>query len=83
MNEPLLICLIITYCCRLFWRKLWINSIMWKLMVLLSIGLCQVKGEVFTALVDLENVIYTEGNLLGALDEYIQQEEERLEKVKR
>ncbi|XP_030835070.1 prolyl 4-hydroxylase subunit alpha-1 isoform X1 [Strongylocentrotus purpuratus] len=67
---------------QLFWRKLWINSIMWKLMVLLSIGLCQVKGEVFTALVDLENVIYTEGNLLGALDEYIQQEEERLEKIK-
>ncbi|XP_041485147.1 prolyl 4-hydroxylase subunit alpha-1-like isoform X3 [Lytechinus variegatus] len=67
---------------RLFLRKPWIYTIMWKILLLLSLTLYKVKGEVFTALVDLENVIYTEGNLLGALDEYIQQEEERLEKVK-
>ncbi|XP_022104753.1 prolyl 4-hydroxylase subunit alpha-1-like isoform X2 [Acanthaster planci] len=54
------------------------------LLVLLSLlGLmvhCQ--GEVFTSLVDLEHVIYTESNMLDALREYVNQEELKIQKVK-
>ncbi|XP_071488036.1 prolyl 4-hydroxylase subunit alpha-1-like isoform X3 [Diadema antillarum] len=55
---------------------------MWRILALLCMGLSVAQCEVFTALVDLENVIYTEDNMLGALDEYIKQEEERLAMVK-
>lgn len=35
-------------------------------------------GEVFTALVDLEKLLYTEGELIKSLREYVDTETERL-----
>ncbi|XP_038060089.1 prolyl 4-hydroxylase subunit alpha-1-like isoform X2 [Patiria miniata] len=56
-----------------------------RTLVLLSLlGLivtCQ--AEVFTSLVDLEHVIYTESSMLDALREYVKQEELKIQKVKK
>ena len=49
---------------------------------LLALASLQAKAEVFTALVDLENVIYTESNMLQAINKYIEGEEEKLKLIK-
>ncbi|XP_050048009.2 prolyl 4-hydroxylase subunit alpha-1 isoform X2 [Dermacentor andersoni] len=43
----------------------------------------QVQGEVFTALVDLENLLHTEGAIVQTLQRYLDAEEDRLEKIKK
>lgn len=40
-------------------------------------------AEVFTALVDLENLLHTEGAIVNTLQQYLDSEEDRLEKIKR
>ncbi|XP_054711189.1 prolyl 4-hydroxylase subunit alpha-1-like isoform X2 [Uloborus diversus] len=47
-----------------------------------SIFLVLVKSELFTALVDLEKLLYTEGEIVRTLEKYLEFEEQRLEKVK-
>ncbi|KFM72508.1 Prolyl 4-hydroxylase subunit alpha-2, partial [Stegodyphus mimosarum] len=41
-----------------------------------------VKSELFTAVVDLEKLLYTEGEIVKTLEKYIEREEQRLEKVR-
>ncbi|KAL1418419.1 hypothetical protein MTO96_025920 [Rhipicephalus appendiculatus] len=43
----------------------------------------QVQGEVYTALVDLENLLHTEGAIVQTLQRYLDAEEDRLEKIKK
>lgn len=43
----------------------------------------QVKGEVFTALADLEHLLRTEGAIVQTLQRYLDAEEGRLEKIKK
>ena len=45
--------------------------------------LSRTRGELFTALVDLENLVYRERELRFTLEEYINLEEQRLVKLKR
>ncbi|XP_077540266.1 prolyl 4-hydroxylase subunit alpha-1 isoform X4 [Haemaphysalis longicornis] len=57
--------------------------------VLLVAGACctllapPAGGEVFTALVDLENLLHTEGAIVQTLQRYLDAEEGRLEKIKK
>ena len=51
-------------------------------LLFLALASLQAKAEVFTALVDLENVIYTESNMLQAINKYIEGEEEKLKFIK-
>ncbi|XP_037291677.1 prolyl 4-hydroxylase subunit alpha-1 isoform X1 [Rhipicephalus microplus] len=41
------------------------------------------QGEVYTALVDLENLLHTEGAIVHTLQRYLDAEEDRLEKIKK
>ncbi|XP_071808106.1 prolyl 4-hydroxylase subunit alpha-1-like isoform X1 [Asterias amurensis] len=53
------------------------------LVVIGLVGLiATVHAEVFTSLVDLEHVIYTENSMLDALREYIKNEELKLDRIK-
>lgn len=45
--------------------------------------LSRTRGELFTALVDLENLVYRERELRVTLEEYVQLEEQRLTKLKK
>lgn len=40
------------------------------------------RSELYTALVDLENLLYTEGEIVKTLEQYLLVEEQRLEKVR-
>lgn len=52
-------------------------------LVALSGILAPSTAEVFTALVDLENVIFTESNMLDAIKMYIKAEEEKLDTIRK
>jgi len=41
-----------------------------------------VKTELFTAIVDLEKLLYTEREIVRTLEKYLEIEEERLNKVR-
>lgn len=45
--------------------------------------LSRTRGEVFTALIDLENLVYRERELRFTLEEYVNLEEQRLAKLKK
>lgn len=45
--------------------------------------LSRTRGEVFTALIDLENIVYRERELRSTLEEYVNLEEQRLAKLKK
>lgn len=45
--------------------------------------LTRTRGEVFTALIDLENLVYRERELRFTLEEYVNLEEQRLAKLKK
>lgn len=45
--------------------------------------LSRTRGEVFTALIDLENIVYRERELRFTLEEYVNLEEQRLAKLKK
>ena len=42
----------------------------------------RVRSEVFTALVEMENLVYREKEMIAGLKDYIRQEQARLEKIK-
>lgn len=46
---------------------------------LLSLG----NGEIFTAMADMESLLYAERDVIGVIDHYIQAENERLQKLKK
>lgn len=52
------------------------------IIILLTI-LIHVNCEVYTALADLEDLLYTEGHLLNTLENYIRAEEQKLDLIKR
>ena len=52
-------------------------------LVALSGILAPSTAEVFTALVDLENVIFTESNMLDAIKMYIKAEEDKLDTIRK
>ncbi len=56
----------------------WLEVPVLLLFTLLSLS----HAEVFTALVDLENVIYTESNMLEAIKMYVKGEEAKLNLIK-
>lgn len=51
-------------------------------MLILAATLALARGEFFTALVDLENVLYTESGMLDVLDNYIEQQQKSLQKLR-
>ncbi|XP_064458444.1 prolyl 4-hydroxylase subunit alpha-1-like isoform X2 [Ornithodoros turicata] len=53
------------------------------LLVCSSVGILGAVGEVFTALVELENLLLTEGAILNTLQKYLADEESRLEQIRR
>lgn len=52
-----------------------------KLLLLLC-TLAVAQGEFFTALVDLENVLFTESGMLDVLDHYIEEQEKHLQRLR-
>lgn len=50
--------------------------------LILAATLALARGEFFTALVDLENVLYTESGMLDVLDNYIEQQQKSLQKLR-
>ncbi|XP_078579277.1 prolyl 4-hydroxylase subunit alpha-1-like isoform X4 [Branchiostoma floridae x Branchiostoma japonicum] len=50
--------------------------------MLLFLGQASVDAEVFTALCDMEYLVHMEKDLVESLDQYIQQEEDKLNKIK-
>ena len=53
------------------------------LMLTFSVILSRTQGEVFTALVDLENLVYRERELRFTLEQYVNLEQDRVTKLKR
>lgn len=49
---------------------------------LISSFLVIVNSELYTAVVDLQNLLYTEGEIVKTLEKYLEKEEQRLEKVR-
>lgn len=47
--------------------------------VFLTLSSC----ELFTAIVDLEKLLYTEGEIIKTIDKYIEMEEKRLQEVRK
>lgn len=41
-----------------------------------------VRGEVFTALVEMENLVYREKEMIASVRDYLEEEEARLEKIR-
>ncbi|GAB6027770.1 hypothetical protein CHUAL_002006 [Chamberlinius hualienensis] len=58
-------------CCIYFVFLIWSHSF-----------LSHINAEVFTALVDLEKLLYTEGELVKNLQQYIEHEEQRLQRLR-
>lgn len=52
-------------------------------MLTFSVILSRTQGEVFTALVDLENLVYRERELRFTLEQYVNLEQDRVTKLKR
>ncbi|CAH1246423.1 P4HA1 [Branchiostoma lanceolatum] len=50
--------------------------------ILLFLGQASVDAEVFTALCDMEYLVHMEKDLVDSLDRYIQQEEDKLNRIK-
>ncbi|XP_070544783.1 prolyl 4-hydroxylase subunit alpha-1-like isoform X2 [Ptychodera flava] len=53
------------------------------LFCLLAVSVTYVKGEMFTALADMERLVYQESDMVAALKQYIYMEEARLDELKR
>lgn len=54
----------------------------WLYLLTPLVLLCSTRGELFTALVDLEKLLHTEGEIIKNLHEYIDTEEQRLHNLK-
>ena len=59
----------------------WNTLLAFKLYIFLFISTL-VKTELFTAIVDLEKLLYTEREIVRTLEKYLEIEEERLNKVR-
>ncbi|GIY48247.1 prolyl 4-hydroxylase subunit alpha-1 [Caerostris extrusa] len=55
-------------------------------LILIGVTLCSLShwttSEVFTAIVDLEKLLYTEGEIIKTIEKYIEVEEKRLQEIK-
>lgn len=59
-------------------------ALSWRLVIsfLFMVIFMQSKGEMFTAVVELERLLYTEGEIVKTLEKYLETEENRLQKVR-
>lgn len=60
-------------------------KIVGSILLLSLVGLLTVRcsGDLYTAMSDLEGVFKTEGRMIKAVEEYLRQERDRLEKIER
>ncbi|CAB3985217.1 prolyl 4-hydroxylase subunit alpha-1-like [Paramuricea clavata] len=54
----------------------------WIKLCLLLACLIRVRSEVFTALIEMESLVYREKEMIAGLKDYVRQEQARLEKIK-
>ncbi|XP_023229578.1 prolyl 4-hydroxylase subunit alpha-1-like [Centruroides sculpturatus] len=61
-----------------------IMALSWRLVIsfLFMVIFMQSRGEMFTAVVELERLLYTEGEIVKTLEKYLETEENRLQKVR-
>lgn len=55
----------------------------WVRLFVLLACLVRVRSEVFTALIEMENLVYREKEMVASLKDYVRQEQARLEAIKR
>jgi prolyl 4-hydroxylase len=54
----------------------------WAKLCFFLVCFLRVRGEVFTALIEMESLVYREKEMIASLKDYIRQEQARLEKIK-
>lgn len=62
---------------------MWSCNSLYFVLYFIGLTLVPVQSELFTAVVDLQNLLYTEGEIVKTLEKYLELEEQRLEKVRR
>lgn len=62
---------------------MWSCDSFYFVLYFIGLTLVPVHSELFTAVVDLQNLLYTEGEIVKTLEKYLELEEQRLEKVRR